>query len=207
MPLPPSHPAPTPPPLPPSVPAPTPPPPDLVKPSQSPFQPKAFQPSTLAEPPFQSLAVQPPTPAEPPLPPPVMAPQPPFQPPPVQPLPSTQTPSPGQPWPLIQPLSPQLPLPTVENCIKLFETVHNAADVDYLIDLLDKVLESLVNKSKKEKTLERSISSETLSDALNGRRRKQTSCSRNIAKRGEGALGGWRVGCCCFLAGPDWSNF
>ncbi|XP_059066781.1 uncharacterized protein LOC131027699 [Cryptomeria japonica] len=131
-------------PPPPRPPAPTPPPappplPAPVKPLQASSQPKAVQPSTPVEPLLS-----------------------------IQTLPPVQPQSPAQPQ-LIQPPSPQVPLPTEENVIKHFETVHNAADVDYLIDLLDKLLESLLNRSKKEKTLQRSISSETLSDSLNGR--------------------------------------
>ncbi|XP_059066480.1 uncharacterized protein LOC131051822 [Cryptomeria japonica] len=87
--------------------------------------------------------------------------------PPAQPQPPPIQPPPGQ----LPPPSPtsDLPQPTVENCISIFQTIENVADVDCLIDLIDKILESLLNRSKQEKTLQRSISSETYSDTLKDR--------------------------------------
>ncbi|GLJ41395.1 hypothetical protein SUGI_0856830 [Cryptomeria japonica] len=86
---------------------------------------------------------------------------------PAQPQPPPIQPPPGQ----LPPPSPtsDLPQPTVENCISIFQTIENVADVDCLIDLIDKILESLLNRSKQEKTLQRSISSETYSDTLKDR--------------------------------------
>ncbi|GLJ41385.1 hypothetical protein SUGI_0856690 [Cryptomeria japonica] len=122
-------------------------PPSPVKHSESTFQ----SPSPLAEPPPLS---------------PVKPSQTPFEPPPAQTLTPAQPPSPGQ-SPPIQQQWLQLPLPTVENCISLFQTVNNLGDVEYLIDLIDKLLNSLLNRSKQEKTLKRSTSSESFSDTPN----------------------------------------
>ncbi|XP_057813711.2 disease resistance protein RUN1 [Cryptomeria japonica] len=65
--------------------------------------------------------------------------------------------------PLRQPLPPpvQTQLPTVENCINFFQTIKKEADIDYLVDLIDEKLQSLLNRS--------STSSEPVSCTLKGR--------------------------------------
>ncbi|GLJ41393.1 hypothetical protein SUGI_0856810 [Cryptomeria japonica] len=82
---------------------------------------------------------------------------------------ASQPPAPEEP-PYAQPPQPstvlptsfELPVPTKENSTSLFQTINNAGDVDYLIHLID----DLLNRSKQEKTLEGTTSSEPLSDTL-----------------------------------------
>ncbi|XP_057813753.2 disease resistance protein RUN1-like isoform X2 [Cryptomeria japonica] len=86
-----------------------------------------------------------------------------------QPPPSQLPPPPAPRPPASPPPPPPPPTPTLENCQDLFRKINNAGDVDYLIDLIDELLQSLLNRSKQEKTLQRSTSSETYSDTLKDR--------------------------------------
>ncbi|GLJ41379.1 hypothetical protein SUGI_0856520 [Cryptomeria japonica] len=70
-------------------------------------------------------------------------------------------PSVHQPLPQPQPPPAQTQSPTVENCINLFQSIKKDANIDYLIDLIDEKLQSLINRS--------STSSEPVSGALKGR--------------------------------------
>ncbi|GLJ41386.1 hypothetical protein SUGI_0856710 [Cryptomeria japonica] len=107
----------------------------------------------------------------PPAPLPAPPPAPPSRPSPPQTPSSLPPPMPVSPPPSLPspPTAPPPLTPTLENCTDLFRKIDNAGDIDYLIDLIDKLLESLLNRSKQEKTLQRSISSENYSDTLKDR--------------------------------------
>ncbi|XP_057842406.2 disease resistance protein RPV1-like isoform X2 [Cryptomeria japonica] len=114
--------------------------------------------------------------ASPPTPPPLSQ-LPPAQSPPAQPpLPPDQSPPPLPPSPLPSPaqqsgqmspvvLVPSSQMSTEENSFSLFQTINNATDVDYLIQLIDE----FSDRSKQEEAVEESTSLETLSDTLKDR--------------------------------------